>query len=75
MNTYKIKDTIDVLLGSKIELKLKGVLTNQLRINVPRETLLSKRKFKIKEKINSFDLVFKNQVFTIPVKIREDFHR
>ena len=38
MNTYKIKDTIDVLLGSEIELKLKGVLTNQLRINVPRET-------------------------------------
>ena len=72
MNTYKIKDTIDVLLGSEIELKLKGVLTNQLRINVPRETLQSKRKFKIKEKINSFDLVFKNQVFTIPVKIRED---
>ena len=72
MNRYNTKDTIDVLLGSKIELVLKGVLTNQLKINVPRETLLSNRKFKIEEKINSFDLVFKNQVFTIPVKIKED---
>ena len=72
MNRYTTKDTIDVLLGSKIELVLKGVLTNQLRINVPRETLLSKRKFKLEEKIKSFDLVFKNQVFTIPVKIKED---
>ena len=72
MNRYTTKDTIDVLLGSKIELVLKGVLTNQLRINVPRETLLSNRKFKLEEKIKSFDLVFKNLVFTIPVKIKED---
>ena len=72
MNRYNTKDTIEVLLGSKIELVLKGVLTNQLRVNVPRETLLSKRTFRIKQKINSIDLIFKNQVFTIPVKIKED---
>ena len=53
-------------------IKTERVLTNQLRINVPRETLQSKRKFKIKEKINFFDLLFKNYDFTIPVKIRED---
>ena len=72
MNSYKVKDTLDVLLGSRVELFIKGVLTNELIIDVPRETLKNKRTFIIERITRSLDLTFKKQVFTIPVKIKED---
>ena len=71
LSSYSVSDTIKAIIGSKVKVSFKGVLTDFLQPDVSRETL-DNGFIRISSVIET--LMFKglNQSYSIPVEVRKD---
>ena len=71
LSEYTVSDTIKAINGSKVKVLFKGVLTDFLKPNVPRETL-NKGFIRVTSGIEELEFKGLNQSYSIPVEVRED---
>ena len=71
LSEYTVSDTIKAINGSKVKVLFKGVLTDFLKPNVPRETL-NKGFIRVTSGIEELEFKGLNQSYSVPIEVRED---